>query len=547
MPLLLLAAALIGLLFPSRIPAAETDDRTIPLHVAAGTNLIHLARDYCHSRDDWREIARINRLAPPYLIVRDTTLQVPLARLVAEPLTARVAAVNGTVSLLSGDDQATPLHKDNTVAAGQTVVTGPDGYAHLILPDNTYTRVDPDSHLRVVYLFRLADGNVKADLELRKGDIMHWMRQKLRPNDSFRTRTPIAVTGIRGTEYRLKTANDGGNSVETLSGRVEVTAANRTITVNPDKGTRIRKGAPPEPPRLLPAPPQDYVVEPLYRALPVRITAPDHRKARTIHLRITADEQGQQTVFEQDAAPGGAFTVATLPDGTYSAFLTAIDADQFESRPAGPLPLTIRTNPPAPMITSPNNDGILWGKHGRIEWLASNQATHYKLQLANDPDFRDLIDEREVTAAEYLSPELQPGTYYFRVQSVAADGYTTLFSTPVAWKQKAEMSMGGMEATANNKPVLQWPAMADGWSYDLQVADDEAFTQLIVDQKGLASTSYTMEQKLDPGTYHVRLRGVVQGEPATPWTPTQTMTVKRKPLGWEELVIGLTLIGILIL
>ena len=266
-----------------------------------------------------------------------------------------------------------------------------------------------------------------------------------------------------------------------------------------------------------------------------------------MHLRLTVDEQGQQTVYEGDAAPGATLLITTLADGHYFAFLTAIDADRFESRPVGPLPMTIRTNPPTPMVTSPQNNGILWGKHGRFEWLASDQATHYKLELATDPDFKNLIDQQEVREARYLSPELQPGTYHFRVQSVAADGYTTLFSMPVTWKQTAEVPLGGMEATANNKPVLQWPAMVPGWAYDLQVAGDEEFTQLIVDQKGLAVTSYTLEQKLDPGKYYVRLRGVVNGEPASPWTPAQTMTVKRKPLGWEELVIGLSLIGILIL
>lgn len=107
--------------------------------------------------------------------------------------------------------------------------------------------------------------------------------------------------------------------------------------------------------------------------------------------------------------------------------------------------------------------------------------------------------------------------------------------------------MKGMEATANNKPSLQWPVMAEGLSYDLQVAGDEQFTQLIVDQKGLLDTTYTMEQKLDSGTYFLRLRGVANGEPQSPWTPTQTLNVKRKPLGWEEVLIGVAVIGIIIL
>ncbi len=545
---LLFLGTLMTLLLPSvGALARETGHRLIPLYVAADTNLIQIARKYCRDGNDWREIARINKLSEPYLIYHDSTIQVPLSMLVTEPLSARVAAVNGSASLLGEGEQNTPLRKDDTLAAGQTVVTGPDGYTHLILPDNTYTRIEPDSRFTINYLFRLSDGAIKTDFELKKGNIVHWMRQKLRPNDSFQTRTPIAVTGIRGTEYRLKTGDSGINSVETLRGLVQVSASNRTIALEGGKGTRIRKGTPPENPRLLPDPPVGMLVEPLYRSLPIQIKVPAQRNAKKIHLRITTDEQGQQTVFSQDAAPGGKFSIFTLPDAAYFAFVTAFDADGFESRPTDPLPLTIRTSPPAPIVISPKNNGILWGKRGEIEWLGSDQAKQYAIQLASDPDFKNILDQQQVTEPRYLSPELQPGRYHFRVQAVAGDGYTTLFSMPVAWKQTEEPAMKGMEATANNKPSLQWPAMAEGLSYDLQVAGDEQFTQLIVDQKGLRDTTYTMEQKLDPGKYFVRLRGVENGAPQSPWTPTQTLNVKQKPLGWEEVLIGVAVIGIILL
>lgn len=545
---LLLMATLMTLFLPSAgIMAGETNHRLIPLYVAVDTNLIHIARDYCRDGNDWKEIARINKLSEPYLIYHNSNIQVPLSMLVTEPLSARVATVNGSVSLLGEGEQTIPLRKDDTLAAGQTVISGPDGYTHLILPDNTYTRIEPDSRFTINYLFRLPDGNIKTDFELKKGNIVHWMRQKLRPNDSFQTRTPIAVTGIRGTEYRLKTDDSGANSVETLSGVVQVSAASRTIALEAGKGTRVRKGAPPEKPRLLPDPPEGILIERLYRTLPIQIKAPARGKAKTIHLRITTDEQGQQTVFAQNAAPGGTFSIFTLPDAAYFAFVTAFDAEGFESPPTAPLPLTIRTSPPAPIVISPKKDGILWGKRGQIEWLGSNQAKQYTIQLAADPDFKNILDQQQVTEPRYLTPELQPGRYHVRVQAVAGDGYTTLFSMPVSWKQTEEPAMKGMEATANNKPSLQWPVMAEGLSYDLQVAGDEQFTQLIVDQKGLLDTTYTMEQKLDSGTYFLRLRGVANGEPQSPWTPTQTLNVKRKPLGWEEVLIGVAVIGIIIL
>ena len=311
--LLLVLLALVLVVLPGRVAASERGEVLIPIHVAAGTNLIHLARDYCHTPGDWRRIAAINKLAEPYLIIRDTTLQVPLSLLIVEPLTARVAAVNGPVSLHTADGRTSPLHTEDTVAAGQTVVTGPDGYTHLILPDNTYTRVEPDARFTIAYLFRLADGTIKADFGLERGSLVHWVRQKLRANDTFRTRTPIAVTGIRGTEYRLKTEAAEANTVETLRGRVQVAAGGRTVALTAGQGTRVRAGAAPERVRALPAPPAGETIEPLYRTLPVQIDAPAHATAKQFRLRLTTDDQGHYRLF--GLPPGEYFVSATLRSG----------------------------------------------------------------------------------------------------------------------------------------------------------------------------------------------------------------------------------------
>ena len=528
---------------PSR---AVENDPLIPLHVKAGTNLIHLARDFCHNRDDWREIARVNHLGEPYLIVSETYLQVPMSLLVLEKLSATIASTHGQVGRIEGN-QIIPLNKGDVLLPGQTVVTGKEGYSHLILPDHTYTRIEPDSQLTLNFLFRLKDGNVKADFSLPQGRVIHWVREKLKANETFQTRTPIALTGIRGTEFRLKTIGDAANNVETLSGRVTVSGLGQSTVIGPGQGVRVEAGSPPQPPRTLPAPPAKPQLEPLYRSLPVVIPAPVHAKAKAIRLRITSDRQTQATLFDQTTPPGSRFMVANLPDGAHFASLTAIDADHFESLVVGPLPFNVRTTPPNPVISSPKSGTTLWGKQGNIQWLESEQVDHYQLQLAHDPAFQRIIENKEATQARYTSPELPPGTYYFRVKAIAPDGFNTLYSVPVQWKLASAPEMKGMEGTANVRPTLQWPAMAEGWSYDLQLATDKDFTNLAIDQKNLAATSYTLEERLSSGTYWVRIRGLENGAPVSPWTPSQTMTIKPKPMGWEELFFGVVTLGIILL
>ena len=50
--LLLVLLALVLVVLPGRVAASERGEVLIPIHVAAGTNLIHLARDYCHTPGD---------------------------------------------------------------------------------------------------------------------------------------------------------------------------------------------------------------------------------------------------------------------------------------------------------------------------------------------------------------------------------------------------------------------------------------------------------------------------------------------------------------
>ena len=68
---------------------------SIPLTIVQGGNLIHIARDYCTSRSDWKKLAESNNLKDPYLIYPGDTIQIPLSLLLTERLSAQIGSVNG--------------------------------------------------------------------------------------------------------------------------------------------------------------------------------------------------------------------------------------------------------------------------------------------------------------------------------------------------------------------------------------------------------------------------------------------------------------------
>ena len=527
--------------------AAKEPEDLVPLQVAAGTNLIELAKEYCHKPDSWQTIAQINKLEPPYIIYAYREIDVPLSLLKIETLSLEVVTVSGEAVLEKKNGETAGLSQGERMAPGDTLMTGEETFVQLLFPNGVYTRVDPNSALTLSYLFSLKDGKIKAEALLAKGKLTHTLNKKLRFNDSMRTRTPVVITGIRGTEYRLKAEEAQATTVETLEGEVTVQAGAKSVRLQADQGIRAQSGQALGSAQALPLPPPVPRLESVYRTLPLQIQLPVQAGIRDVKLRLSTDEAGQATVYEHTAQAGAPLKVQELPDGRYYAFFTVTDKKGFESREQGPRPVIIRTMPPAPMVIAPRKGSIQWGAITQVNWLESEQAVRYRAQIARDVGFTDIVDDRELKHPTFSSPELNPGTYYFRVQALASDGFTSNFSDPLNWEQREAPTMGGLESTSDEPPVLQWPPMGEDWRYDIQIARDKEFTELLVDQQNLATTSYTFADKLDPGKYYIHLRGFEQGEPATPWTPTQTMTVKNRPKVLEGSLIGALLLGVVLL
>lgn len=523
------------------------DTTLVPLHIIKGTNLINIARKYCHNREDWKTIARVNQLKAPYLIIENTTLQVPLALLEVEHFSARIVSVHGSVHSIQDKKITGVVKKNDTLLPGQTIVTGEASYAHLIFPDHKYTRVAPNSELTINYLIRLTDGKHKAELFLKKGRLIHSIKQKLQKNETFKTKTPVSITGIRGTEFRLKMVGDATNITETLTGRVQISGGGKTIGLNKGQGSRVEKGKAPTPPQPLPKTPSPPQLEPIYKILPVVLAAPEHKTAKFIRLRLTRDRQGKETILEKQIAPGQDFILATLTDDVYFCFLTAVDDDLFESLPAGPFPLKVRTIPAAPILSAPGNNLVTWDKNIDVKWLKSEHADHYRIELASDPEFSHLLDDSQQDEPNYRTPELWPGTYSFRVQAVAPDGFTSLFSVPLTWTIAQPSALAPITGSPEKGLEVRWSAATDKALYELQIGRQGNFDDPVLFKKGLSTPSYTITTYLEPGDYHVRIRSVLEDGQISPWTPPQILTIDQEPFGIDHALIILTLLVLIVL
>jgi outer membrane protein assembly factor BamB len=84
----------------------------------------------------------------------------------------------------------------------------------------------------------------------------------------------------------------------------------------------------------------------------------------------------------------------------------------------------------------------------KIHWEERPGVSRYRLQLARDDEFKDIVFDRLVSGHEYVVADLSPGAYYWRV--APAEYETGRFSAPALIK-------------AGERPVPLLPSPIGGW------------------------------------------------------------------------------------
>ena len=535
---------LLCLLFSHSCLYAET---LIPIKVQKGANLISITRQFCTSEYHWKEIAKINKLKSPFIISPGDVLYAPIELLKAEKLSAKVASVIGGVFIVRNGKKLKRVMKGDLIYPGQTLVTEDDGFTHLVFPDNKYTRISSGSKFTLTYLVRLTDSSLKAEFFLEKGKITHAVKKQLEVNETFTTRTPVSVTGVRGTEFRLKLSNDNVNIVETLKGVVNVEGDVGALYLKKGEGTKVVKGLPPKPPKLLPKTPMSLVVVDIFRVLPVKIDVPEESNVSQYRLRVTTDEKGDNTVLEQIGNPGGSFTLLAISDGIYFGFLTAIDAEGFESYQAEPFTFKVRTVPGAPIFVSLHEGKPTFESTIETKWLQEEGAESYHLQLAKGIDFTVPVVDLIQKEANYVFDNLDHGTYYLRVQAIAPDGFRSSYSLVDTWKIQKKASLGPLEGSNKDGVKLRWASMGEGIVYDLQVSKNKDFTNLLIAKMALGKAEFSYTDYIEPAIYYVRVRGVLDDGQVSPWTPPQKLKIDPPPFGFWDAGILTLFLGIILL
>jgi outer membrane protein assembly factor BamB len=89
-----------------------------------------------------------------------------------------------------------------------------------------------------------------------------------------------------------------------------------------------------------------------------------------------------------------------------------------------------------------------------VRWQGKPGVNRYRLQLATDEKFEDVVFDQAVEGQQYVVKDLPPGNYFWRVAPAAAE-------TSITYSRPERVSFGG-EAKVEAASVLM-PADATGW------------------------------------------------------------------------------------
>lgn len=277
-----------------------------------------LAQRYTQNASNWRELQQINRIENPYRLPIGFVLRIPFRLIPEAPGQARVIHVAGKVTL---DERA--LQVGDTITAGQTLHSGSNGAATLQLPDGSLLTLTPGSTL-IVDRLHLFEGTGLTDsiLKMDHGSLESIVAPDNTGVGRFEVRTPVTVTGVRGTRLRVSSATDGVRN-EVVQGAMAIdTPKAAEFTIRQGQGAAIGPTGENLGIRtLLPAP---NLPTPKRVGGQWTMAFPAVPGAQSYRVRVASDPAGALTSSTADFTEPTVQFAANEP-GTHYVFVRAVD------------------------------------------------------------------------------------------------------------------------------------------------------------------------------------------------------------------------------
>lgn len=257
----------------------------------------------------------------------------------------------------------------------------------------------------------------------------------------------------------------------------------------------------------------------------------DVPSAVAYRVALAADEAFKDIIAEKEIRPSEPARIHDVNDGLYHVRAQSIDGFGLEGLPFGTVQVRVRINPVPPFVSVPVEGGEYRSTKMAFSWLKVSDAAGYALQIAADPDFKTIVEHREnITKPQCEVKDLPFSPYYFRVRSIAADGFKGIWSDGVRFVMSPPPPVPPTEPpeVGEKRITIRWRNQEPGMVYHFQMAEDREFTNIRVDEK-LTSCEISLDKPKSSGTYFIRVRGIDVDGFEGRFSPAQTFEVEKDP------------------
>jgi len=516
--------------------------------VRTGDTLIALCNQYLEDPRRWREVAKANRLRNPDLIRPGQTLLVPVSLLKGIPIEGKIAFIKGDVKARA--DEGTewrPLYLHDMLRQGAMIRTADESSVELAFEYGTSLSLTSNT------LMAITDAREKGGLQnirtffLHAGRVATKVRGVTGRESRFEIHTPSAVAAARGTEFRTSVDPSEATRSEVLHGSIGVQAMKQSVELKEGEGTVVLKNKPPLQPKKLLRPPAVIDLKPLYKSVPLTVLFENVEGAVSCRVLLARDKDMKDILQEKLTRPHETVQIAGVEDGTYFLQSSSIDDLGLEGHPTEPIEVAVRINPLPPIMQSPQSGAEYREPAVNIMWLKVPDAKHYHLQIAEDREFRTMVEEQDnIQDLTYRTKDLGFRTYHFRMRSIADDGYEGAWSDVWSFSVVPPPPVPSVQRPLidNKEMSFGWTDLGQGVAYHFQMSGDAGFNEILVDRR-LDRPMITLQRPEHAGTYYVRTNSIDAKGHEGKFSEPQSFEIKE---GFPYKVLGIMVtVGLIVL
>ncbi|NWF76112.1 MAG: FecR domain-containing protein [Nitrospirae bacterium] len=505
------------------------DEQAIDIIIQKDDCLIKIAEKYLENPTKWRELARINSLHNPDLIYPGQTLRIPIKLLKGKQTDGVVSFIKGSVLYQPPNStEWKMLFLNDHIKEGYRIKTGDQSRIEITFQDNHSLLQDSNTTLELFTSREKANFYTYQKLFLLTGKTITKIKKATGRESRFQIDSPSAICAVRGTTFRTSVDENNITRAEVLQGNVNVEAMNQVVTVEEGEGTLVRKGEKPLVPQKLLPPPALIKVEPIYKNFPIVLSFTNIENAVSYRVIFSQDKDIKNIVYERVIKPHETFEIYPVEDGTYYLETRSIDNLGIEGLSSQAIPIKIRINPVPPFLEIPADQTVYRKKSILLKWLGVNDAVKYHIQISEDREFNIIFDEsKDIKDTVYKTKNLDYKTYYFRISSIADDGYQGAWSNILSFTIQPAPPVEVPEIV-DKKINITWLDLGVNMKYRFQLSTDKEFKDILINQL-VEKSEIKIQKPKKSGTYFVRVSPIDPMGSEGDFSEPQMFEIKKSP------------------